>query len=338
MLNEQLYQHMLKVYGAVRVRKAGDRARWKLKNGRITLLDDGENYCICCRFCGDTRFRLYVSYTYGMTLDTAKGPVEFPWSAHCFNETACLENANRRKDLHAVLVDKEAPLVAHDVRQAQEPVAKNIVYPQSTIPPTDLPSDHPAIQWLVGRRFDIGYLSERGLVYCDRDPRPNVENTIFIPLYNEHGEPAGGQCRLLYDPVGKFPPRYWTLTHTKTSKHLYGGNIASGNRKLVVVTEGPFDALRVGDEGVASYGLGLSSTQLELLSRWDTVILAYDPDVQSKGRSAIRELEKAKGELSRKVRRMGEANLPPGTDPASLDREELWGVLLQAVQQFSTTG
>lgn len=94
----------------------------------------------------------------------------------------------------------------------------------------------------------------------------------------------------------------------------------------IVITEGVFDALRLPDRSVATFGAHLSATQRGLLRRLtNKVVLCWDGD--EVGRTATKQ---AAAELRSDLFQVRVAELPDGTDPGSLDPVILSSILKHA--------
>lgn len=191
----------------------------------------------------------------------------------------------------------------------QAPAPRGFDNPGVLVPLTELDPDHQAIQYLVGRGFDPAELERLyGVRYCRSGKGYarnlfNTTNTIILPVYCD-GALIGWQSRLLYDPKkvqddrvrealgwskdedGKWrePPKYFTMPGMPKGSILYNKDWASrGN--LVVVTEGAFDCWAVGRCAVATFGKGVSDTQMTLCGTyWDLTVLLLDPDALDKAR------------------------------------------------------
>ena len=182
------------------------------------------------------------------------------------------------------------------------PVERGYEAPGDLVPVDTLPEDHEAWLYLKRRKFDPKTLSrDFGLCYCSRG-RPyaggvfNTSGTIVIPV-REGGRDVAWQARLLYDPdkvpesekgaygfmkdqSGKYkvPPKYFTMPGFRKAEHLFNYDQAA-EFGFVVVTEGAFDAMRVGKCAVAAFGKSLSDAQIEVLKEtWPVVVLLLDPD------------------------------------------------------------
>ena len=175
--------------------------------------------------------------------------------------------------------------------------------PGELLPLTQLPADHPANAYLRRRGFDPEQLETKfGICYCQRGRKYaggvfDTSNTIVIPV-TLNGANVAWQARLLYDPSsvpesekglygwkfdaedGRYctPPKYFTMPRFNKGEYLFNMDLASKG-ELVVVTEGAFDAMRVGACAVAAFGKGLTDNQVGKLQRyWKAVVLLLDPD------------------------------------------------------------
>ena len=185
------------------------------------------------------------------------------------------------------------------------PTAGPVDLPGELIRLVDLDQDHQAVQYLVGRGFNVKELDELyGLRYCREGKRYagglfNTSNTIVIPVY-ANGLLTAWQSRLLYNPDkiedpevmealgwrqdedGEWvrPPKYFTAPGWDKGKNFLNWDWArQGN--LVVVVEGAFDAFAVGRCAMATFGKGVSEDQMRLLATyWDLAVLLLDPDAR----------------------------------------------------------
>ena len=332
-LNPKLYERLEEEFGKVKVTKRGQKSRWKVKHtasgrwGR-KVGSAGDEYRVDCPFCTDSRARLYISYLYGSTVEDEDGRrVRFGGGlAHCFNETHCMQDETNRDELWRVLIRNEEPLLFKDDGKEKK-ISQDPVYPKKMRSLHDLPADHRARRYVEGRDFDPDRLGRLGFAYVESDPRDAmVQDTIFIPFLDMDGNLAGGQCRRLTSPETNWPPKYCTLENTPVRSVLFGGWRAR-EQDMVVVTEGPFDALRVGTGGVATLGSQVSRTQAQLLARhWDVVVFAFDGDLGEQNPIEITSLHQRMETLRGPAHglEVHKLELPPGRDPADHGREELW--------------
>lgn len=165
-----------------------------------TILDWGEVYQVCCPFCGDTRYRLDISYRWNTV--NAKTNSNNLHLAKCYNED-CL------KDFDNVLALKE--MVSYSIGNRLsinkvkniKPVEKEIheIKPIDPPPSRDLallPKDHPAIIFLENRRgYDAKKLSKYyDVSWIEHNFNPMLRHRVFVPFYDDTGTRiVAGQAR-----------------------------------------------------------------------------------------------------------------------------------------------
>jgi hypothetical protein len=200
---------------------------------------------------------------------------------------------------------KRVPASIEKVAPEPVRVQKN-VGPGFCVPLSSLPEEHEAILYLKRRGFDPLQLERTfGISYCKSGVKFarglfDTTGTIMIPIM-ENGSAVAWQSRLLYDPskvkpgeesaygwlydaekkAYKEPPKYFTSPGFKKGEHFFNFDNAS-KFGFTVVTEGAFDAMRVGPCSVAAFGKGVTDTQIEILrAKWPVVILLLDPDAEA---------------------------------------------------------
>lgn len=117
-------------------------------------------------------------------------------------------------------------------------------------------------------------------------------NRVFIPVYNHQRSFVSWVTRTI-DPSNKYrylaaPPKN-EVEPLKTL--LYGEQFVSPC-DAVVVTEGVFDALRIGRNAVATFGKKVTSEQFLKISRYAHRIICFDneKDTQEQARALMRAL------------------------------------------------
>lgn len=195
-----------------------------------------------------------------------------------------------------------------------KPKVRGYVSPGELIPLDELPEDHEAVLYVKNRKFDPKYLSQVfGLTYCRKGNSYgggifNTSGTIVIPV-TMGGHEIAWQARLLYNPDSvkegeeaaygwlneggkwKKPPKYFTMPGLKKGEHFFNYDMAS-KCGFVVVTEGAFDAMRVGRCAVASFGKSLTDVQVDIIrNTWPLVVLLLDPDAESDQERLRRRIE-----------------------------------------------
>ena len=241
-------------------------------------------------------------------------------------------------------------LVVQDTPKEQKVVYPPSFDPSQIIPLDGLSEDNPAIVYLKSRGFDPKELNDDyGFRYC-RSGRwfPHVpfnsSNTIIIPIYSSTRF-LGWQSRLLYDPkkvsdeameaVGykerkdsgelKRPPKYLTSPGLRKQEILYNIDWAK-KFDTVVVTEGVFDCIRVGRQGVATLGKSVSDYQKKMLmSLWRTVVLLLDPDAKTSQDRLVKDLTVSGGP------RIVPVSLKGYKDAGDCPRDELWRQINSAI-------
>src|SRR5262249_963094 len=121
-------------------------------------LQGGEEYRISCPFCSDKKFRLYVNHCYGVFDPETESFNHHLF--HCFND-GCERDAAVR-DRFQVLVyasrfrmpRQPGPVVPAAWRVADAP-PKEVKLPDGLVPVHNLPAAHPAVAYLLERRFDL---------------------------------------------------------------------------------------------------------------------------------------------------------------------------------------
>lgn len=242
-------------------------------------------------------------------------------------------------------------LGAHVARIAAAPVVeerKAAAYypPGELVGLRALPDDSPAVVYLRSRKFDVDEMSDVfGISYCRfgkcfAGGVFNASNTLSIPVVMD-GVSVGWQNRLLYDPDtipddrcammgfrfedGKWrrPPKYFTMPGMDKGRILWNHDNARAS-DVVVVTEGVFDAARVGRCGVATFGKSVSDSQVAILQRnWKCVVLLLDPDAEREA-DALR----LRFSVSTPV---VQVRLQGYKDAGDADRASLWEQILDAM-------
>lgn len=199
------------------------------------------------------------------------------------------------------LLNKHLPMTQAPVKIEKR--SYGYINPGTCVPLTAVDCNNPAAVYLQSRGFDARRLGQAfGIQYCGTGRKFahgvfNTTNTIMIPVVM-NGKTVGWQSRLLYDPdkltdqqcsmMGilwddekkkyRRPPKYFTMPGLDKREILWNFDNAR-NSDVVVVTEGVFDAARVGLCGVATFGKSVSDKQVDLLQQyWKCVILLLDPD------------------------------------------------------------
>jgi hypothetical protein len=335
MMNEALYRHLKSRFGEVEISNAGERAHTRKvydglrKEWKEEIVSAGEYYRVCCPYCHDKRFRLYVNYKWNTVVE---GRVYGRGLIHCFNESCSMRHFE--DELHAY-IGKRPSVGQHDDDARAAVVSFSPVdWPGECVPLNALPTNHAARGYVESRGFDPNELAalwdvryctrttedQDGLIPGTRTIARMVRGRLIVPVYRS-GDLVGWQARAL----GPAEPKYYTMPGLKKSHLLFNGDRARKYRFGVVV-EGVFDAFRVGDRAVALLGKTLSEHQKKLaLSYWSMGALCILLDAD-----AVEDMENISKMLGKDSFRWGSfcVTLPGDNDPADMKREELWELIV----------
>lgn len=342
-LNQSLYSALVHTFKQVKIAKAGQQMRYVIKTNHITghkraeILEDhhGEEYRVCCPFCTDDRYRLWVSHRWN-TQDTLND-ITFGHLVNCFND-GCDLNRDTESPMRSDKIDDLrrviSPLQRHTVSIQITPVEEKETIPrlpEKTVPIDQLDPWHSASKYLVERNFDLSQLaSDWQVLYCEEDPHPFVDNRIIFPVHYD-GKLVGWQARY----VGKCPkqlPKYFTMPGMRKKRVIYNYDRAS-NYSAGIITEGITDVWTLGFQGIATFGAEVSSHQISMMvNAWGKtgVILLPDGDVLTTEEKKVRYERLKRRLLESAAFKWGvlEVMMPEGTDPATLSSSALWNYIL----------
>lgn len=333
----ELYERLKTVFRSVVVMNHGQEtvvsSEVDARTGRrvTSAVASGEYYSVSCPFCQDTRHRLEVNHRWA----------EFPWMVYCFNETQCLngrEGRVNRARLRMMVFGTLAPPPKLAVTAGTHPVrpAEPATLPAGFTLLSDLPPDHAAVAYLVGRGYDPAELaSGYGVGYCG-EVSPEIRpagHRIIIPV-TCGGSLVGWQSRAPRDtPSSGFGadqfPKYWGPGYFRRGSVLYGIDLARPS-DFVVVCEGVTDVWKVGPPAVALMSKKATASQRELLVRhWGhgSLLVLLDADADTEARQLELDLGPQFRNGSALVR------LPRNSDPGMHAHGTLWGYIRAAVQE-----
>lgn len=330
-LNLTLYNALRHRFGEVIVANEGEAMTtrtvyYEPGRRRLEPIHPGEYYRIACPVCQDSRKRLWVNHRFG-TVDPYTGhPMLF--LAICYRRN-CLSKPGAARKLYDMIFG----FVNRDQRQRMviSPGRVDDSPPGPKPPPgelafiSQLPPDHPAVQYLVGQRhFGLDLLDHYRVNLCTKaDPQYRMaEGRIAVPFF-QHGELMGWQARFIGTPLHEDIPKYYTCPGVKKKLMLYNLDNAR-DKPFVVVVEGVTDVWRVGDHAVALLGKEPSRAQQALLAtHWPDkpIIILLDADAQDGVQGIVRDMTRiGTGPVI-------QVTLPDGEDPAGLDRAQVWNII-----------
>lgn len=300
------------------------------KGGRTEVIHTGETYRVNCRYCGDTRHRLYVNHRW----------YEYRNLAHCFNETECLKNPDTRRIFDGELANRlhnRNPGMKLDKAVTMEDPSVPVEPPEFVRPLSQVEPQHRAVEYVRARGFDPAYLTDVFKVgMCDGSRHyPAMSGRIYVPLYD--GERlAGWQGRVPFDappnPQTGKPDwkalgvtKYYNRPNFKKSRYLYGPYRDLG-LPFVILVEGVTDVWRIGPAARAYMGVELSGYQRALVNkRWGkpggVVVCMGDGGAQENNEHQAGMLET---EMANVGARVVKVTLPGKADPGSLTYDHNW--------------
>lgn len=170
-LNPGLYHRLKNKFGTVKIANDGQEMIAESFIHPITgkphfdFAQRGEQYRICCPYCTDTRFRLYISHRWGTKDDLGR---KLTFLAKCFNED-CLADSRNRSDLVDELEALHGGLETERIRRGTKTseAAAEKSWPGKVIGLDQLSEQHKARHYVTSRGFDPDKLGRRyGVHYC----------------------------------------------------------------------------------------------------------------------------------------------------------------------------
>jgi DNA primase len=209
------------------------------------------------------------------------------------------------------------------LRPVTEQLAPEPIRPPGTvIPLSELPSDHPAREYVAARGFDADALTANfnvGLcISVDAPKLYTARGRLYIPVTYRQ-ELVGWQCRAIAPNV---EPKYFNAPGMKKSALLYNYDQAQ-SQPYVIVVEGVPSVWRLGKAAVCLFGKTMSYQQQKLIARtWagKPVFLLLDHD-------AKHELDRATTTLSNMSVNVVPVELPDERDPADYSSADIGDLL-----------
>lgn len=194
-----------------------------------------------------------------------------------------------------------------------------------------LPSEYVRIKtkediprYLLQRKVTFKDCVKHSIGYCREG---FYKNRIIIPIFDEEGILVSFVARLMGSPPNNKVKKVLYPKGSRITKVLFNHLYVVSSSNVIVVTEGVFDALRVGKQGVALFGKHASQEQIKLLvklgqKRKIVVMLDSDADDDS---------EDLAEELSELCNDVFIAKLPNGRkDPGECRRADLERAIIKA--------
>lgn len=336
-----VYSALVAKFGQVRIANAGCASTVvnypDVFTGRSKsqVTDQGEYYRVCCPWCRDTKFRLWVSHMYGQ-LDSNGRRMTF--LAVCYNDQ-CLRKLAYRRELESICMALPHARggQVYQIYQGAMPAAEFQASPLPgvVVPVTSLPAGHPAHEYMVRqRKYPAATLDKYNVSFCTHgsDEYLLATGKLIFPV-QFMGRQVGWQWRHPGDDWARYSTgKYFTKPGMRKSQLLYNYDNAL-DEKFVVVVEGVTDVHKIGDNAVALLGSSLSRKQQELLTTtWGDkgIVLLLDNDAYDDMQDMIKSLERLAPGAVYQVR------LPDSRDPGDYTMDEIrWLISEQlAAQNF----
>ena len=340
MINVPLYNALAAVFGKVLISNEDEPAHIVEKASAVARQapklrpHGGEQYRVCCPFCGDKRHRLYISHAWNTRVKIGGLRMQDSSLLICHNEDCLSDRDNYERLATAVLAridpSAEVPvIVSEGVMPDQE--QKKIQLPAGAAPLSahSLPG---IVKYVRERGFDPDVLGKDWNVCTAHVPYYGTEVLVF-PIYKD-SRLVTWQARFpgeSYKYLGKH--KYFWPAGTRKSWLLYNIDMAK-MFPFVILVEGITDTLRVGFPSVAMFGKKVSTYQLKLLRDiWSdgTLIVIPDTDDVKSIKNAVDLSNTAAGDFRGGV----EVIRLPGGDPGSTPRSEIWDLILKRRPELS---
>lgn len=345
-LNPGLFKALQARFGTVKLANEGQRiqfskARVLSMNNRVveTIISQGEQYRVCCPYCADTRYRLYVSYLWNTPGEDGRKIGKF--KLFCHNENCPMENFE--EELKLYMLDSRVTAPQAGEFKTLTPLAP-VALPGACVSLRDLDLKHPAIEYVRQRKFDPLELADKwGVCYClsaaedERGFIPGtniyarlVVNRLVVPIRWEE-KLVGWQARsIATDSRGQI--KYYTMPGLSKTSLLFNGDRAR-KFKFGVIVEGVFDAFRVGERAVALLGKTISLVQIQLLyAYWGSggCCLMLDEDAKYPAKPGqISSVDRNTQLINASGFAKGFFNVSPpvGEDPGSMTFDDIWSLV-----------
>jgi hypothetical protein len=352
-LNSKLYDLLRRAFGEVRIANEGEGFNAKrvqpanagitTKNRtRLDVSSSGEYYRVNCPCCSDTRQRLWINHRWNTVFEGER----ISHLMVCYNEH-CEQNKDFRAAFNTALQRTNLSvrtLISDHIEDGRISTEKP-TWPGVCTTVDKLYSEHVILGYLRQRGLDSQILGSKWSVsWCEYSTVFPSSHRLIFPIYtaNDAGEVvyAGSQARYFdininsSQPPDKHTPKYLTQTGTKRSQILYNGYRAKTSQDLVVLTEGPIDAINIGIEhGVALFGKAMTSCQADLISTcWNKaytkVIVALDEDAyiteHGEKESAVFRAHRLLSARGWPESNLLNLRLPNGKDPGDIAQTILW--------------
>ncbi len=343
-LRPELYSRLRKRFGAVRVTNQGMpfvSSLEETQGGHLRRVCNklispdhtpGETYRVCCPWCRDTTFRLYIPHMWGKRDERTKSLNL--WLAHCFNER-CVQDPGQWEVLYGEVFsdcpveDRNDMVFKGTATLALSPREE----PGNIFRLSRMPKDHPAVIYLTKRGYNIDYLEEHFKVGYISDVKDDLlwpyKNKIFIPVFKD-GILVGYQARFIGTPPHKGIPKYMTASGFSKGLTLYNLDTAK-KYKFTAVLEGATKVWRFGPEATATMGKGFTVTQADLIiENWEKIAIVLDPNARMESQRLFNYVKAARPDTVL-------VDLPDGIEPDEMSTPNLRRFVFETAAKAGVT-
>lgn len=330
-LNPLLYRRLKKSFGVVKI--SNRKQNFIAKKARDILTDEprleylhtGEYYQVCCPYCSDQKYRLWINHMYGHKDSWGR---RMSFLAVCYNDKACMNAYDNRQDLWERLSAMDDDLEVSRIMPGDEtpPEERVIDWPGPCLPMTKLKAGNKALDYIETRGFTAEYLTKNFDVrLCLSSHYFLCRDRLIIPVFYK-GEMRGWQARYVGELPWKhkekkkgLPPKYFTYPGMPRSTLIYNFDVAK-QYQTGIIMEGPIDVWAFGRMGMCTFGSTMTTWQRKrflAIFRQRTGVLLYDPEAFEE-----KQTQDAIAYMTRRMPgRFAAIKLPEGSDPGKFGLE-----------------
>ena len=191
------------------------------------------------------------------------------------------DNEIQRLVLEAIRVRDETEQLGFDVQSSFDPVFDTIELPESV--PIIVDAYSSGFDYPADFTECVNYLHKRKLpgrrFYWTPDTVNRLNRRVILPFY--YNQQVVGYTARIIDADSK--PKYFTRSQPG---YVYNMDSQTPDRKIVLVTEGPFDALCI--DGVATLGNEINEQQVDLIDQLGKQVVVV-PDKDDSGIKMIKQ-------------------------------------------------
>lgn len=261
--------------------------------------DAGTQTRFCCPFCGEHKHKFYVDKDRGLWICfkcSEKGnPVSFVTNYYGVNYPEAVdilanydydvENERDNKytpQQYGADLSEEEQLLLFITREGEPFEEKKEIRYTCPSPPTNCktlianfnnPEAYPFFQYLMGRGVTLEQIKQHNISYVTYGEvglvdgrKMNLINHLVFYTMDDDNKPLYWNTRSI-DPspfIKSFNAPSKEMEYSKNNTIFNLNNAKKSGR--IVVQEGVFDAMTVGDSGVATFGKKVTDAQVDLLS------------------------------------------------------------------------